>query len=134
MEERVFDRETLLDLTVNFVPLGILVFFVALFAIINPFGWNTTYSILQYALVIVPFVALAVLTYLSGKAISKDEKRREAEETMESEADVHAADERVHADADAAEGEDADAAESDEADAAESEDADEEASVADADH
>jgi hypothetical protein len=69
-----FDRDTLLDLTVNVIPLGILVFFVAAFALVNPFGWDNVISTIQYAIVVVMFILLAVLTYYAGKAISTAEE------------------------------------------------------------
>ncbi|WP_135820045.1 DUF6684 family protein [Halostella litorea] len=78
MSEKVFDRETLLDLTVNVIPLGILVFFIGAFTFANPFGWDATYSSLQFAIVGSMIVLLAFLTYYSGKLISEDEMAREA--------------------------------------------------------
>ncbi|MFC5365591.1 DUF6684 family protein [Salinirubrum litoreum] len=74
MANRIFDKDTLLDLTVNIIPLFIILFFVVVFAVINPWGFDALGSGLQYALLIAPFVALAVLTYLSGKAIAGAEK------------------------------------------------------------
>lgn len=79
---RTFDRETLLDLTVNAIPLGILLFFVVVFAVYNPWGVAPVATALQFAIVGVTFFALAVLTYYAGKAIS------EAESEMEEEVDV----------------------------------------------
>lgn len=81
MSARVFDRETLLDLLVNVVPLVILLFFIGLFLVSDPFGYETSiYTYLQIAIVGVTFLALAYLTYVSGKAIATDEKRLEEEE------------------------------------------------------
>lgn len=81
MSTRVFDRETMLDLLVNVVPLAILLFFIGLFLMWNPFGYETSiYTYLQFGIVGVTFVALAYLTYVSGRAIASDEKEREAEE------------------------------------------------------
>ncbi|WP_135535580.1 MULTISPECIES: DUF6684 family protein [Halostella] len=77
MSPTVFDRETLLDLTVNVIPLGILLFFVGAFALFNPYGWDSTYSVLQFGLISTMFVALTALTYYSGKLIAEDEKARE---------------------------------------------------------
>ncbi|WP_251344045.1 DUF6684 family protein [Haloplanus halophilus] len=74
MATKVFDRETLLDLTVNFIPLFIILFFIVGYAVFNPFDIGTTGRILQYVLLVAPFVLLAILTYLSGKAISLAEK------------------------------------------------------------
>ncbi|MFB6123730.1 MAG: DUF6684 family protein [Haloferacaceae archaeon] len=76
MTTRIFDRDTVLDLTVNFIPLAIMLFFLVGFAVVNPFGWDPLTSGLQFALLVVPFVLLAILTYLSGKAISLAEQER----------------------------------------------------------
>jgi hypothetical protein len=70
MASRIFDRETLLDLVVNAVPLFIMAFFVAAFAVFAPFGFDPLASGLQFALVIVPFLLLLVLTYFSARAIA----------------------------------------------------------------
>ncbi len=71
----VFDRETLLDLVVNFIPLAIILFFVAAFLLFDPFpNLDTLGRVLQFGLLVVPFIALAVLTYLSGRAIAGAEQ------------------------------------------------------------
>ncbi|MCL9813201.1 DUF6684 family protein [Natranaeroarchaeum aerophilus] len=75
MSREIFDRDTLLDLTVNFIPLGILAVFIALYVALNPWGWDPLFSTLQFGLITITFVLLAVLTYLSGKAIEGDERR-----------------------------------------------------------
>ncbi|MDS0298221.1 cox cluster protein [Halogeometricum sp. S1BR25-6] len=76
MANEIFDRETLLDLTVNMIPLFIIAFFIAAFAVFPLFGRGDLLAMaVQYGLLLVPFVALAALTYLSGKAIAGDEKR-----------------------------------------------------------
>lgn len=67
--DRVFDRETLLDTLVNVVPLGIILFFVVLFAVFNPFEGGLLERVLQYGLLVVPFVLLAYLTYLIAERI-----------------------------------------------------------------
>ncbi|WP_435360727.1 DUF6684 family protein [Haloarchaeobius sp. DFWS5] len=75
MEQRkVFDKDTILDLTVNIIPLGIMLFFLVLFvpSIYGPWPWESTYSLLQVALIVVPFIGLAVLTYFSALAIEGD--------------------------------------------------------------
>jgi membrane protein implicated in regulation of membrane protease activity len=74
-----FDRETWLDLTVNMIPLGILLFFIVAYAVVNPFGWDNLISGLQFAIIVVTFVLLSVLTYYSGKAISEAEEETEIE-------------------------------------------------------
>jgi hypothetical protein len=75
MATKIFDRETMLDLTVNFIPLFIILFFVVGFAVFNPFGYDSMATGIQYALLVAPFVFLAVLTYVSARAIAGDEKR-----------------------------------------------------------
>ena len=82
-ESRTFDRETLLDLTVNAIPLGIMLFFIVVFLVINPFGSDPTATAIQLTIVIVTFGALAILTYVSGKAISESEKELEKMEGLE---------------------------------------------------
>jgi hypothetical protein len=77
MARTVFDRETLLDLTVNIIPLGILLFFVVLYTVYTPFGWDPVITTLMYGLHVVPFVGLAVLTYFAGRAISRAEGEAE---------------------------------------------------------
>jgi hypothetical protein len=74
MATNVFDRETLLDLTVNFIPLFIIVFFVVGYLVYDPFRIDSVSRILQYVLLVAPFALLAILTYVSGKAIATTEK------------------------------------------------------------
>ncbi|WP_321167576.1 DUF6684 family protein [Halonotius roseus] len=76
METKIFDRETMLDLVVNFIPLGIILFFIGVFVVVMPWGFDVRTSGVMLGLMIVPFVALAVLTYLSAKAIAGDEKTK----------------------------------------------------------
>ena len=76
METKIFDRETMLDLVVNFIPLGIILFFIGVFVVVTPWGFDVRASGVMLGLMIVPFVALAVLTYLSAKAIAGDEKTK----------------------------------------------------------
>lgn len=87
-----FDRETVLDLSVNVIPLGIILFFVLAFLVVNPFGWDPVYSTLQYTLLVAPFVLLAILTYYAGKAVSEAEAETEAAAEAAREGDAEAAD------------------------------------------
>ncbi len=77
-----FERETLLDLTVNVIPLVIMLFFVVAFAVLPVFGVDPVFSGLQFALLIVPFALLAILTYYAGRAIENAENEA-AEERPE---------------------------------------------------
>lgn len=70
MTSNIFDKDTLLDLTVNIVPLAILAFFFAVFVLVNPWGSGFTLErVLQFAIVGTMFVGLAHLTYEAAKRI-----------------------------------------------------------------
>lgn len=87
-----FDRETLLDLVVNAVPLVILAFFILLFVVVNPFNADPVATALQLTIVGVTLLALLVLTYYSGKAISEAEEELEANRDAFAEPQAAAAD------------------------------------------
>ena len=118
MEAKIFDRETMLDLVVNFIPLGILLFFIAMFAVVTPWGFDVRTSGVMLGLMIVPFVALAVLTYVSAKAIAGDEKTKPL--YAQGQAGLEEATPEYHDDADRAvddgDGADSDTVDADEAD------------------
>ncbi|MDG5776273.1 DUF6684 family protein [Haloarculaceae archaeon H-GB2-1] len=69
MSPQTFDRETWLDLTVNIVPLGIMAFFFAAFIVVQPWGFDSVLSAVQFSLIGVPLVLLAIVTYYTGRAI-----------------------------------------------------------------
>ncbi|QLG60537.1 DUF6684 family protein [Halorarum salinum] len=72
----IFDRETLLDLTVNVIPLGMILIFGVGYLIFNPWADDGLFgNLLMIGLHAVPFIGLLVLTYVSGKAIAGDEQR-----------------------------------------------------------
>jgi hypothetical protein len=73
MANKIFDRDTLLDLSVNMVPLFIMAFFIVAFAVVTPFGVDPLASSIQFGLVAVPFVLLAILTYFAGRAVAGSE-------------------------------------------------------------
>jgi len=83
-----FEKETLLDLTVNAIPLAILLFFIAAFAVVSPFGLDPVFSGLQFSLMISMFLLLAVLTYYAGRAVEDAEKAEEQAAITESNADT----------------------------------------------
>jgi hypothetical protein len=87
---KVFDRETLLDLTVNVIPLGILAFFFVAFAVVQPWGFDPLVSGLQFAIVGVTAALLTILTYYAGKAVSTAESEMEAAESIDAGADADA--------------------------------------------
>lgn len=69
MVESVFNKETLLDLSVNVIPLGIMAFFLILFVGFGAWGGSMLIEVVSWGLVVVPFVGLAVLTYLAARKI-----------------------------------------------------------------
>ncbi len=73
MANEIFDRETMLDLLVNIIPLFILGFFIIIFAVVSPFGIDPLASSIQFGLIAIPFVLLAVLTYFAGRAVAGSE-------------------------------------------------------------
>lgn len=78
MNSRTFDRDTLLDLTVNVIPLVMMAFFFVVFLVYapGPFAFDSVLSTVQLAIVFTTFVLLAVLTYYAGRAIAGAEKER----------------------------------------------------------
>lgn len=74
MAESTFDRETLLDLTVNIVPLGILAFFILVFLFVSPWELDPFVTAISMGLLIVPFAVLALVTFVSGRAVARDEE------------------------------------------------------------
>lgn len=75
MVERVINRDTLVDVTVNVVPLAVLLAFVVLFVAYDPWGWDPFPVLLSIGLLVVPFATLAVVTYAAARAIARDERR-----------------------------------------------------------
>ena len=70
-------RETLLDLTVNAVPLAILLCLDALFWVVYPWPWDAWLVLWMHVLLVVPFVVLLVVSYVSGRVIQRDEAAAE---------------------------------------------------------
>ena len=76
METKIFDKETMLDLIVNFIPLGILLFFITAFIVWSPWGFDLRYSGPMLVIMGGMFIALVVLTYFSAVAIAGDERTK----------------------------------------------------------
>lgn len=74
------DQETLLDLTVNIIPLIILVFFMIYFLIVDPWSSSLWLKVLGYGLLVIPLVLLALLSYIAGRLVARDEHRLEEEQ------------------------------------------------------
>jgi hypothetical protein len=66
-------RETWNDLTVNLIPLGILLLMDLLYWVVNPWGWDPVVIAIAHFLTIFPMLCLGLLTYVSGRAIQQDE-------------------------------------------------------------
>lgn len=77
MSNRTFDRETLLDLSVNVIPLAILTFFVIVYAVVGSYPDDPLILVVQMSIIIVTGIALTLLTYFSGKAIAGSEEEEE---------------------------------------------------------
>ncbi|MUV88879.1 cox cluster protein [Halapricum sp. CBA1109] len=77
MSSRTFDRDTILDLTVNVIPLAILGVFIVTFVLYSPgpFAFDSVASTLQLSIIGTTFVGLLALTYYMGKAVAGAEKR-----------------------------------------------------------
>jgi len=70
----IFDKDTMLDLTVNIVPLGILAFFIVGFVVVQPFsGGNLLKAGVAHALMLFTFLALVIVTYVAAVKIEGGE-------------------------------------------------------------
>ncbi|ELY85327.1 DUF6684 family protein [Natrialba taiwanensis] len=76
MSRRAFDTELALDLAVNFIPFVIIVFFIGLFAVFNPWGFDPLRSTIQFAILISIAVSLAVVTAIAARVIESDDHTR----------------------------------------------------------
>lgn len=71
LDDRVFNKETLLDSTVNLVPFFIMVFFFVLFAVTIPEGWRdgALMDIYMWTIMLSMMWGLLHLTYATAKRI-----------------------------------------------------------------
>lgn len=71
LDDRVFNKETLLDSTVNLVPFFIMVFFFVLFAVTIPDGWRdgALMDIYMWTILLSMMWGLLHLTYATAKRI-----------------------------------------------------------------
>lgn len=70
---RSLDRNTLLDLTVNAVPVVVLGLFTALFVVFSPWGRLGLASVLQFGLILVLVLVLLLVSARAGMAISRSD-------------------------------------------------------------
>lgn len=69
MADSVFDRETLLDISVNIIPLFIIAFFLVLLLLGSTYPSNLLVEIVAVMLHVIPFVGLVLLTYIAAHYI-----------------------------------------------------------------
>lgn len=69
------ERDTVLDLVVNIIPIGILAFFSLLFLAFNPWGWDPFPIAITHFLTLFPLAVLVVVTYVAGRVIQRDEAK-----------------------------------------------------------
>lgn len=70
MTDRLFTKDVLLDVSVNIIPLGIILFFTGMYLLVSP--WELTASplgVVQFLPILIGFVGLAVLTYIGARKI-----------------------------------------------------------------
>ena len=66
----VFEKDVLIDIAVNIIPLVIILVFAVVFVFYDPWSTDNLFSrVLQYALLVLPFVGLAFLTYVAARRI-----------------------------------------------------------------
>ncbi|MFB6069970.1 MAG: DUF6684 family protein [Halanaeroarchaeum sp.] len=70
LSSEIWNTETLLDISVNVVPLVVLTAFLVLFVVAAYWGMNLTLiPLLQIGLIVVPAIILAYLTYVAAVKI-----------------------------------------------------------------
>lgn len=70
MTDRLLTKEVLLDVSVNVVPLGIIVLFAALFLLVAPWETDTPLEgVIQFLPVLIGVGSLSALTYLGARKI-----------------------------------------------------------------
>lgn len=67
------EKETLIDLIVNVIPIAMLAFFSLMFALFDPWGWDPFTILMTHFLTLFPLVVLVVVTYVAGRVVQRDE-------------------------------------------------------------
>lgn len=70
MTDRLFTKDVLLDVSVNIIPLGIILFFTGMFLLVSP--WEVPVSLIgvvQFLPILIGFFGLAILTYIGARKI-----------------------------------------------------------------
>lgn len=69
MEHPVFNRETMLDISVNIIPLFIIAFFIGVVLFTSPWPPSLFMTVVALGLHLIPLVLLAILTYVAANYI-----------------------------------------------------------------
>lgn len=69
----VLHRETLLDITVNAIPMVIILFFIGYLLLTSPWVGDPFVTVVAIALHVIPLVLLGLLTYVSARVIQAAE-------------------------------------------------------------
>jgi hypothetical protein len=70
MTDRLFTKDVLLDVSVNIIPLGIILAFFGLFLLVSP--WQIELSaigVVQFLPILIGLTGLTVLTYVGARKI-----------------------------------------------------------------
>lgn len=76
MSRSIFDIEMVIDLSVNLIPMAILVFFIAVFAAFNPWGFDLLHSSVQFAVMLSMVLGIGLITYIAARVIETDDHAR----------------------------------------------------------
>ena len=74
-----FEEETAADLVVNVIPIGIVLFFVGLIFLFNPWEWDPWVMTVVFVLHAVPVIGLVIISYASGIVVQRDEETSHGE-------------------------------------------------------
>lgn len=66
MAHPVFNRETILDISVNIIPIFIITFFIGMILFTSPFEPNLFLEVVAIMLHVIPIVGTALLTYIAA--------------------------------------------------------------------
>lgn len=69
MSDGIWNKDTLLDVSVNLIPLFIIGFFVVAFLVVDPWGGPALGKILQIGLLVFTALSLALLTHQAAVRI-----------------------------------------------------------------
>lgn len=69
MAYRVFEKETLLDISVNIIPILILLVFIGMVLFTDPWQFEPSLEFFALVLHVVPVLGLSIVTYIAARAI-----------------------------------------------------------------